>query len=169
VLDAGYLPKIPNCTQSQEVSILSSFWEPIGACGLHTRTDGRPYEDRGDIELGSVEECETAQHYSGTYEILHKFYQKVCPDMEKLLNKDVTFYSNDDCKKILDILKEKMVTVLILVFPDWKKDFHVHVDVSCIALGAVLTQEGEEGLDHPIVFRRHRLYKEEMKYSTTKC
>jgi len=64
--------------------------------------------------------------------------------MEKLLKKDVTFCWNEDCKKILDILKEKMVTAPILVFLDWKKEFHVHVDVSCIALGAVLTQAGEE-------------------------
>jgi len=70
--------------------------------------------------------------------------------MEKLLKKDVTFYWNDDHKKRLDILKEKMVTALILVFPDWKKEFHVHV-ASCIALGGVLTLAGREGLDHPIV------------------
>ena len=52
---------------------------------------------------------------------------------------DVTLCWNEDCKKILDVLKENMVTTLILVFPDWKKEFHVHVDVSCIALGEVLT------------------------------
>jgi hypothetical protein len=34
----------------------------------------------------------------------------------------------------------KMVTVPILVFPDWTKEFHVHVDASSIALGVVLAQ-----------------------------
>ena len=72
--------------------------------------------------------------------------------MEKLLKKDVTFCWNDDCKKSLDIFKGKMVTLPILVFSDWKQEFHVHVDMSCIALGAVLTQVGGEGLDHPIAF-----------------
>ena len=38
------------------------------------------------------------------------------------------------------MLKNKMVTAPILVSPDWKKDFHGHVDVSSIALGIVLTQ-----------------------------
>jgi len=30
-----------------------------------------------------------------------------------------------------------MVTTPILVFPEWKKEFHVHVDASCIMLGIV--------------------------------
>jgi hypothetical protein len=55
----------------------------------------------------------------------------------------------------------------ILVFPKWDVEFHVHVDASCIALGAVLTQEGGEGLDHPIAFASRRLSKAEKNYSTT--
>lgn len=62
--------------------------------------------------------------------------------MEILLRKDATFCSDDDCQENLDILKKNMVTTPILVFPDWKKEFHVHVDVSCIAFGVVLTQLG---------------------------
>ena len=60
--------------------------------------------------------------------------------MEKSLKKDATFYWNKDCQKNLDVLKGKMVTMPILVFSDWKKEFHVHVDASCIALGVVLIE-----------------------------
>ena len=67
------------------------------------------------------------------------------------------------------MLKEKMVTASILVFPDWKKKFHVHVDASCIALGAVLTQVGEGDLDHPIAFTSRKLSKAEKNYSMTEC
>lgn len=59
-----------------------------------------------------------------------------------------------------------MVTVTILVFPDWKKEFHIHVDSSCIALGAVLTQVGEGEMDHPIAFASRNLSKAEKNYST---
>ena len=64
---------------------------------------------------------------------------------------------------------ENMVTMLISVFSDWKKEFHVHVDASCIALGAVLTQDSGEGLDHPITFVSRRISKVERIYSTTEC
>lgn len=87
--------------------------------------------------------------------------------MDKLLKKDVTFCWNEDCHKILDVLKGKIVTVSILVFPDWKKEFHVHVDMSCIALGVVLTYAGRAELDHPIEFTSRRLSKAENNYSTT--
>jgi hypothetical protein len=59
--------------------------------------------------------------------------------MEKLL-KDTKYQWNDECQKSLDILKEKMVTTPILMFPYWEKEFNVHVDAYAITLGVVLTQ-----------------------------
>jgi hypothetical protein len=67
----------------------------------------------------------------------------------------------------LDILKENMVTTPILAFPDWSKEFHVHVDASSIALGAVLTQPGEGDIDHPISFASRKLSYSEQNYNTT--
>jgi hypothetical protein len=45
----------------------------------------------------------------------------------------------------------------ILVFPDWDKKFHVHVDSSAIALGAILAQPRVGDLDHPITFASGKL------------
>ena len=84
--------------------------------------------------------------------------------MEKLLKKDVKFLWNEECQKSLDTFKEKMVTTPILVFPDWTKPFHVHVDASGIALGIVLTQPGEGGIDHPIAYSSRKLSTD---YTTT--
>ena len=55
----------------------------------------------------------------------------------------------------------------ILVFQDWKKPFHVHVDASSIALGIILAQPGEGGIDHPIAFARRKLSSVERNYTTT--
>jgi hypothetical protein len=50
-----------------------------------------------------------------------------------------------------------MVTMPILVFPDWSKEFHVHVDASSIALGAVLAQPIARYIDHPLSFSSRKL------------
>jgi len=47
-----------------------------------------------------------------------KSYAQITAPMEKLLKKDFTFYWNEECQKSLDVLKEKMVTFLYLVFLD---------------------------------------------------
>ena len=60
-----------------------------------------------------------------------------------------------------------MVTAPILVFPDWNKEFHVHVDASSIALGTMLAQPGAGNIDHPISFASRKLSTAEKNYTTT--
>ena len=62
----------------------------------------------------------------------------------------------------------KMVTVPILVFLDWSKEFHVHVDASSIALGAVLAQPGVRDIDHLLSFASRKLSTTKINYATTK-
>jgi len=87
--------------------------------------------------------------------------------MEKLLKKDIKYVWNEDCQRSLDVLKEKMVTAPILVSPYWSKSFHVHVDALSIALGAVLAQQGEGEIDHPIVFSSQNLSTTKINYTIT--
>jgi hypothetical protein len=61
-----------------------------------------------------------------------------------------------------------MVTAPILVFPDWSKEFHVHVDASSIALGFVLAQTRAGDIEHPLAFASRKLSKTEINYTTTK-
>jgi hypothetical protein len=86
--------------------------------------------------------------------------------MEKLLKKEVKFQWNKDFQKGLDVLKHKLVTVPILVFPDWQKYFQVHVDASSIALGVVLAQPREGELDHLIAFSSRHFSNTEKNYMT---
>ena len=57
-----------------------------------------------------------------------------------MLKKDTKFQWNDECQQGLDTLKKKMLTTPILVFLDWEKTFHVHVDASAIKLGEIMAQ-----------------------------
>jgi hypothetical protein len=80
--------------------------------------------------------------HRGYYRNFIKGYAQITAPMEKLLNKEAKFQWNEDCHKGLDTLKKKLVTTPILIFPYWKKEFHVHVDASSISLGAVLSYPG---------------------------
>jgi hypothetical protein len=72
--------------------------------------------------------------------------------MENILKKYLQFQWSEECQQSFDTLKQKMVIVPILVFPDWSKEFHVHVDASFNALGAVLAQKREGDIDHIFAF-----------------
>jgi len=76
--------------------------------------------------------------HTGYYRKFIKGYAKITAPMEKELKKDYKFTWTEECQQSLDILKEKMVIAPILIFPDWTKEFHVHVDASSITLGVVL-------------------------------
>ena len=115
----------------------------------------------------NVKQLHATLGHTGYYRKSIKAYVQITASMEKLLKKDVTFCWDDDFQKSSDVLQEKMVTAPILVFPDWKKEFHVHVDASCIALGVVLTQPGKGDIDHPIAFASRKISKAEKNYSTT--
>jgi hypothetical protein len=87
--------------------------------------------------------------------------------MEKLLKKDNKFQRTEECQQSFDALKHKMVTAPILVFPDWSKEFNVHVDASSIVLGVVLAQSGARDIDHPIAFASRKISTTERNYTTT--
>ena len=87
--------------------------------------------------------------------------------MENLLKKDSKFQWTKECQQSFVTLKQKMVTAPILVFPDWSKEFHVHVDASFIALGVVLAQPSVGDIDQPIAFSSRNISTYEMNYATT--
>jgi hypothetical protein len=97
--------------------------------------------------------------HTGYYIKFIKGYVQITAPMEKLLRKDTKFQWNENFQHGLDPLKEKMVTAPILVFPDWEKTFHIHVDASSIALVAIFVQLGTGDLDHPIAFASRKLSK----------
>ena len=66
----------------------------------------------------SVKQLHTTLSHTGYYRKFIKGYAKIIAPMEKFLKRDVKFKWTEECQQSLDILKEKMVTTPILVFPD---------------------------------------------------
>jgi hypothetical protein len=110
--------------------------------------------------------CSTLGH-TGYYRRFIRRYATITAPLEKLLKKSELFRWTPECDKAFDILKEKLSTAPILIFPNWEIEFHVHVDASGISLGAILAQPGEGNMDHPIYFSNRKLSQAERNYTTT--
>ena len=78
--------------------------------------------------------------HAGYYRKFIFSYAAITAPMDKLLKKNSAFIWCQECQTSFDSLNTKMDSAPILVFPNWTKDFHVHVDASSVALGVVLTQ-----------------------------
>ncbi len=69
--------------------------------------------------------------------------------------------------KAFQILKEKLITAPVLAYPNYQKEFILYTDASKIALGAILHQKGDDGLERVIAYENKTLNKAEQNYSTT--
>ena len=77
------------------------------------------------------------------------------------------FIWTDECETSFEKLKGALTSAPILKSPDWGLIFHVHVDASNFAIGAILAQPGEKNMDFPISYASRQLNSAERNYTTT--
>ncbi len=64
------------------------------------------------------------------------------------------------------MIKLKYIEALTLISPNWQVEFHVHIDASLLAVGAMLSQNVTGKSDQPIVYASRLLNKIEQNYNT---
>ena len=62
-------------------------------------------------------------------------------------------------------LKVAMCMTLVLALPDFSKSFGVRMDACDYAIGGVLFQLDQSGVEHPIAYGGRKLSKSEVHYS----
>jgi hypothetical protein len=67
----------------------------------------------------------------------------------------------------MTLLKEKLTTAPVLAFPACDRDFTVETDASISGIGAVLSQQRDDGKLHPIAYASRSLSSAERNYSVT--
>ena len=105
--------------------------------------------------------------HTGYYRKFIRHYSDMTYPLEELLKDDQDFKWTNECHISFEKLKRNLVEAPILKFPNWSTKFHVHIDASGIAIGAILTQPGDDGMDYPIFYSSQKLNKAERNYSTT--
>ena len=107
--------------------------------------------------------CRLAGHYrrfiKGFANIAHPLYD--------VLGKEVKMGPVDlplEAQEALNVLKGKVQSAPILVFPDFDKPFLLETDASREGLGVVLSQKQCDGCYHPVTFGSHSLIPSEKNY-----
>lgn len=60
------------------------------------------------------------------------------------MENDVSFHLFEECSVAFNTLKEKLVSTLVLVAPDWNFLFELICDASDYAIGVVLSQHKDK-------------------------
>ena len=111
--------------------------------------------------------CRLVGHYwrfiKGFSNIVHPLYD--------VLGKGVKMGPVDlppETWEAIDILKRKVQSMSVLVFPDFDKSFLLKMDASKEGQGAVLSQKQSDGCYNPVTFGSHSLTPSEKNYHSSK-
>jgi hypothetical protein len=102
----------------------------------------------------------------GLFSYYRKFvkgFSQIAKPITTLLKKDAPYIWTNDQQESFDKLKEKLITLPILQYPDFSKEFILYTDALEVGLGAVLSQLDE----HVIAYASKSMNKAEQNYPIT--
>ena len=107
----------------------------------------------------------------GHYRRFIKGFTNIARPLYDMLGKEVKMGPVDlppEAWEAMNILKGKVQSTPVLVFPDFNKPFLLETDASEEGLGAVLSQKQSDGQYHPVAFGSHSLTPSEKNYHSSK-
>ena len=111
--------------------------------------------------------CGLADHYR---QFIKGFANIACP-LYDILGKEMKMgpvQLPPEVREAVWMLKEKILTSPLLVFPNFTKPFLLETDASKEGLGAILSQKQDNGRFHPVAFGSHSLMPTEKNYHSSK-
>ena len=107
----------------------------------------------------------------GHYQCFIKGFAHIARPLYNVLGKEVKIglvQLPSEAQEVVRILKDKIQSAPVLVFPDFDKQFLLETDASKEGLGAVLSQKQEDGHYHPVAFESRSLTPMERNYHSSK-
>jgi hypothetical protein len=93
-------------------------------------------------------------------------FAELAKPLTMLTKKDIPFIWTNEQQNAFDVLKQRLSTEPLLIYPDFAQPFIIACDASTKAIGAVLSQL-RDGKERPIAYCSRQLNSAESKYSTT--
>jgi hypothetical protein len=104
---------------------------------------------------------------------LASYYRKFIPNLSgiskplfDLTKKHVDFVWTSECDHAFNSIKQLLTTAPVLALPDFNRSFKIHCDASNYSIGAVISQQFDEG-EKPIAYASRILNSSEINYSTS--
>jgi hypothetical protein len=95
----------------------------------------------------------------GYYRRFISSYSLIAKPLNQLMQKDVAFEWGEKQQKAFENLKGRLLSAPILARPDPQKSFILDTDYQKFAIAAVLSQVGDDGLEHVIAYASKGLSK----------
>jgi hypothetical protein len=92
-------------------------------------------------------------------------FSKIAVPITRLTRKNVPFVWNEDCQKSFEMLKEIISKDIIMLHPSMIEPFLLFTDASDAAIGSVLVQKDNKGVNRPLEFYSRKLLDAELNYS----
>ena len=89
----------------------------------------------------------------GHYQCFIKGFAHITRPLYDVLGKEVKM--GPEAQEVVRILKDKILSALVLVFPNFNKPFLLEMDASKEGLGDVLSQKQDDGHYHPVALGSH--------------
>ncbi|QRV96805.1 Retrotransposable element Tf2 protein [Ceratobasidium sp. AG-Ba] len=79
-------------------------------------------------------------------------FSKIARPLHDLTKKETKFEWSQECQQAFEEIKKRVCENPVLIHPDPEKPFILETDASGVAIGAILSQRGEDGYLHPIAY-----------------
>lgn len=103
---------------------------------------------------------------TGYYRCFCKNFSTVVAPLTKLCSPKVAFNWTDECQNAFLCAKSLLCSAPVLSAPEMDRPFKLEVDSSATGVGAVLLQDGADGISHPVSYFSAKFNRHQMNYST---
>lgn len=101
----------------------------------------------------------------GYYRNFCRNFSEVVAPLTDLLKASRTFVWSSTSQNVFENVKTLLTSAPVLAAPQWDRPFKMHVDASKVGAGAVLLQDDDEGVEHPVCFFSRKFLSYQLNYS----
>lgn len=102
---------------------------------------------------------------AGYYRSFCRNFSSVVSPLTSLLSPSKSFVWDEKCQYAFESVKTLLSSSPVLAAPDLNRPFKLEVDASNVGAGAVLLQDDEQGIAHPVSYFSRKFNKNQLNYS----